>query len=284
MRKTVKLFLLIATSFVLLSPVIGNAVFTVTDGTIYTFDLVKSQQTLQQGTDSGQGTGLMFGGNPFSVGLQFTVEILTHTATSVQWEIDVAGNTAVNTDSDTLSSAMSNYLFYPYLIYGGFGTWDQAEVEMGPFLMLGAFFFEPVAFKAFFQGMHDNYGVYTPMSYWTFNDIQANFDSSTNIAVFDWVFNAEYNDTGCDMYFEGDFYFNIAYDQTTGVLMGYNFDINYAGYIALDALSIDLEQTIEQVGYNLPKNQFKVSGFTFIVAIPVIFGLSLLVIKNRKKK
>jgi hypothetical protein len=284
MKKTVKLFLILGTFLILLSPVLSKSAFTVTVGTVYTFEVVKSQNDMQQGTNSGQGTGLRFGGNPFPVGLQFTIEVLSTTPTSVQWEIDVDGNTAINSDTDNLVNSISSFLFLPYHYYGGFGTWDQAEVEMGPVLMLGFFFFEPVAFEAAFQNYHDTFDVMTPMSYWTWNEINANYDSTSNIATFDWVFNAEFNDSGCNMYFEGDYYFNVAYDQTSGVLMGYNMEIDYTGYIGSDTLSIDIEQKIEQVGYNLPKNQFKAPGFTFAIAIPVIFSLGLILLKNRRKK
>ncbi|NHK30932.1 MAG: hypothetical protein FK730_06235 [Asgard group archaeon] len=286
MKKTMRFFLIILAGLILTNSLIAQSAFNVTVGEVFTYEVVKSEQDITWGVDSGQGSGLMFGGNPFPVGITFTIEALTTSATSVQWEIDIDGNTATNTDTASKTADMALFLFLPYLYYGGIGSWDQAEVEMGPPLMLGFFFFEPVAFLSLFQNYHDTITGLTPMSYWSFDDVNANFDTSEDIAVFDWVFNTMYNDTGCNMLFHGTFYFKVAYDQTTGVLKGYDMDFDYSGHVGSNVLSLSVSQIIEQAGFNLGKNQFSpgLPGLTFLIAIPVLIGMGVfsLILKKRR--
>jgi hypothetical protein len=286
MKKTIKLILLVSMGLLLTHTILANSAFNVTVGDIFTYKVVKSEQEITWGANYGQGIGLMMGGNPFPVGISFTIEVLTASATSVQWEIEIDGNTAINTDTSAKTSTMENLLLFAYLTYSGLSSWDQAEVEMGPPFMLDFFFYEPAAFDSYFQNYHDYIAGFTPMSYWTFNEINANFDKSNNIAVFDWVFNTMFNDTGCNMFYQGTMYFTVAYDQTTGVLKGYYFDFDYTGHVGSNALSISILQKIEQDGYKLNKNQFSpgLPGYTFLIAIPVLASLSIFSILLKKRK
>lgn len=286
MKKTVKIFLLVTIGSILTSTITANSAFNVTVGEIFNYEIVKSEQDITWGANSGQGTSLMFGGNPFPKGTTFIIEALTTSASSVQWEIDIDGNTAINTDTTSKTSELVLILFLPYLNYDGIGSWDQLEIEIGPPFMIGFFFLEPEAFDTLFQNYHDTITGLTPLTYWTFDEINADFDKSNDIAVFDWVFNTMFNDTGCNMFFEGTYYFTIAYDQTTGVLKGYNLDFDYSGYVGSNTLSIAISQSIEQVDYNLNKNQFSpgLPGYTFLIAIPVLISLSVfgLIFKKRE--
>ncbi|MHA1211885.1 MAG: choice-of-anchor S family protein [Candidatus Heimdallarchaeota archaeon] len=263
-----------------------TADFSVTVGNVYTYEVIRSQQRLVAGGNIGEGTGLMFGGNPYPVGLTFTIEVVSTTATSVDWEIDVNGTTAINSNSAAHTASLDSFLFLPYHYYGGIGTWDQAEVEMGPVIVFPLFFLEPTAFGAAFQDYHDTVTDITPMSYWVFNDIYANYDDSNQVAVFDWAFNAIFNDTGCNMYFVGTFYATIAYDQTTGVLMGYNFEHEYYGWIGVNSLEIVTTQQIELEGYDLNELLYSPGlGFDWLIAIPTlgVVGIVGTIIRKRNK-
>ena len=264
-----------------------RADFDVTVGDIFTYEVVSSQWSLAQSANSGQGTGLQYGGNPFPIGTQFTIEVLTTTATSVQWEIDIEGNTATNTNDDTDTTPFILYLYYPItILQSGFGTWDQSEVEMGPFFQLGLFFLEPIAFSDLFQQLHDqaSTGSFTPSSYWDFHEINANYDTSGSVSVFDWVFNSEYNDTGCNIYFSGEYYFTIAFDKATGVLKGYHMDLRYAGHINEQPLAIDMQQLIEIRGYDIEKFYFKAPGFVWLTVFPPLLVISYFKFITRKQR
>ncbi|MHA1188527.1 MAG: choice-of-anchor S family protein [Candidatus Heimdallarchaeota archaeon] len=54
-----------------------SGAFSLVVGTTYDFEVVKSKWSLTDGANSGTGTGLMFGGNPFPVGTTFETEVVS---------------------------------------------------------------------------------------------------------------------------------------------------------------------------------------------------------------
>ncbi|MHA1743215.1 MAG: choice-of-anchor S family protein [Candidatus Heimdallarchaeota archaeon] len=189
------------------------------------------------------------------------------------------------------TSKMLQFLYMPWDLSTGIRSWDQQEVEMGPPLMLDLFFLEPAAFGALFTTL-DQQGetpVYTQPSYWTAQENDGYYDDNYKIAFFDWVMNAVYNDTGCNIYFAGSYYVKIAYEQETGILYGFKLKLAYSGYTGSKALSFDIQQRVELKNYNLGKNIFDPSdtiGFSWTIAIPVLlaFGIFTCLRKRQKKE
>ncbi|MCE7743932.1 MAG: hypothetical protein GPJ52_02230 [Candidatus Heimdallarchaeota archaeon] len=286
MKKSIKGSLLFFVLIVFSGSIFAYANFGVTVGEIFTYEVVTSQWSLVQDLDSGQGSGLKYGGNPFPIGTQFTIEILAASSSSINWEIDIDGNTAINNNDAGDVADMTEFLYLPFAFTSGFGTWDQGEVEMGPAIMMGIFFLEPTAFIDFFQALHNQASTssFDPSTYWVYNNVDANFDSSGTIAIFDWVHNAQYNDSGCNTYLSGTYYATIAFDKTTGVLKGYNLDLDYFGDVAGDTFQIDMQQNIEQVGYNIDGFYFTAPGFGWLTVFPALLVVSYFGFLLRKRK
>ncbi len=286
MKKSIKGSLLFFVLIIFSGSIFTHANFNVTVGEIFTYEVVTSQWSLVQDLDSGQGAGLKYGGNPFPIGTQFTIEVLTASYSSISWEIAIDGNTATNSNDAADIADMSDFLYLPFLFTSGFGPWDQGEVEMGPGFMLSVFFLEPTAFLDFFQALYDQASTssFVPSTYWVYNVVDAYFDTSNTIAVFDWVYKAQYNDSGCNTYLSGAYYATIAFDKTTGVLKGYNLDLDYFGDVAGDTLQIDMQQNIEQVGYNIDDFYFTAPGFGWLTVFPALLVVSYFGFLLRKRK
>ncbi|MHA1442720.1 MAG: choice-of-anchor S family protein [Candidatus Heimdallarchaeota archaeon] len=287
MNKKMKIIILISIIGIILNINFASGAFSLVVGTTYDFEVVKSKWSLTDGANSGTGTGLMFGGNPFPVGTTFETEVVSVITLSVDYQIDVDGNTAVNTDDDSDTSHLYNFLFYPYLLYGGIGGWDQAEVEMGPPFLFELFFLEPAAFGAYFQNLEDHYATLTLNPFWTINQISANYDTTSSSVVFDWVFNTMLNDTGCDQFFQGTYYVKIAFSTATGELLGYRLQMDYAGHYGANDVNFEMEQLIKQTNYELDGFYYsaeEVPGFQWVTVLPVLFITSLITIVKKKQR
>ncbi|MHA1533041.1 MAG: choice-of-anchor S family protein, partial [Candidatus Heimdallarchaeota archaeon] len=86
MKKSIKGSLLFFVLIVFSGSIFAHANFSVTVGEIFTYEVVTSQWSLVQDLDSGQGSGLKYGGNPFPIGTQFTIEVLAASSSSINWE------------------------------------------------------------------------------------------------------------------------------------------------------------------------------------------------------
>lgn len=287
MNKKLKLiiFILLSTLIVNVNFVRGD--FDVLPGTTYTYEVVKSNWSLTDGPNSGTGNGLRVGGNSYPIGTHIEIEVLSTTLTSVDYQLDINGNTALNTDSDSETAKLNSFLFYPYQLYGGVGVWDQLEIEMGPHYIFEFFFLEPDAFGFLFNLLNTYFDTQTPSMFWTFDQVGGNYDTDNSVVVFDWMLNTELNDTGCNIYFKGTYYAKIAFDVTTGVLQGVRMQLDYSGSYSGNPLSYDIEQLIKLTSYDLDDFLYSTepTGYQFLFVLPIFFFSSLfLYVKKKQKK
>ncbi len=266
-----------------------KAEFAVTTGTVV-YEVNESEWDFVVGPDSTNGTGFEFEDQNFAEGTQVSVTVNAETNVSVDYTVNVGSKSDTGSYSSFVFLGLALMLFYPLIITGGFsGTWNQTEADLGPALA-EIFFIDPTEANIFFYELSNTTFVSSAFTdpEWAFDNIGGSFDNTTNIAVFEWALNAQYEVVASNTDFSGTYSFVFAYDQTTGEVMGYRLDLDYSGTTDGSLLDIYLLQEVEMQGYNLPAAGLFPSGFIGIelyIAIPAltIIGLLGAVIKKRKQ-
>ncbi len=290
MKKLLKISLAILFASLFIGMSFVKADFAVTVGTVNTYEVNDSAWDFAIGSHTSTGTGYEFEDQKFAEGTQFTVTVDAATASQIGYTINVG------TKSDTGATSGFDFLgliivmFYPLLLSSGLtGTWNQTESDLGPSLM-EMFFIEPTTANEFFYDMANTTfisSVFTDTE-WTYSNIGGTFENDTDIAVFTWGLNAQYEIVASNTDFSGTYEFIYAYDQTTGEVKGYRLDLDYSGTVEGSLLNLALLQEVEMLGYNLPAGGLFPSGFIGIelyIAVPALALIGLLgaVIKKRKQ-
>ncbi|MGC9780753.1 MAG: hypothetical protein HZR80_16040 [Candidatus Heimdallarchaeota archaeon] len=266
-----------------------KADYNVTAGTTYTFDVVASEWTLKQGTNTGAGTGFNFENTSYPAGTQFDLNVTSASTSSVSWNVTIGSEFDEGTNSGFDILGFVLLLFYPIMISGGFSTWDQDEIEKGPELFR-LFFVDPVGYSDLLTELsNDTYveSMFTDPE-WTFSQLQGEFVNSSSTAVFDWYLSGRYYSSADNTDFKGVYNMKFAFDKTTGAVKGFRMYIDYTGNVAGSIMEIDMVQHFEVEGYNLPAflifpSGF-ISGFELLIAIPTlaVIGTIAYIIKKRK--
>ncbi|MHA1156108.1 MAG: choice-of-anchor S family protein [Candidatus Heimdallarchaeota archaeon] len=289
MKKLLKITLAILFASLFIGMSFAKADFTVTVGTVNTYDVNSAEWDFAVGADSSSGTGYEFEDQKFSEGTQFTVTVDAVTASQVDYTVNVGAKSDTGVANSFALLGIVFLMFYPILFAGGtMGTWNQTEADLGPSLM-EIFFLEPEDSNEFFYEMANTTfvsSVFTDTE-WTYDSIGGTFENDTDIAIFTWTLNAQYEIVASNTDFSGTYSFVIAYDQTTGEVMGYRIDLDYSGTAEGAVLDIQLLQEVEMLGYNLPAGGLFPSGFIGIelyIAIPALALIGLLGVVVRKRK
>lgn len=233
--------------------------FNLTVGATFDYDVIESYWDITQETNSGTGNGFVFRDTSYPIGTPISVEVITPSNTNVYYTITVGDKTDETYDYSTDIIGWIIFMEYPILRAQLTPLpWNQTEVEMGPD-MFELFFVEPIAFgDAFVQFTNETYvsSLFDDPRI-TVNQVEAHFENSSTIAIFDWVMNIRYFNETLDTNFQGEYYLKLAYNQNQGTLMGLKIDMNYNGNIYGESYSINWRQHIEAAGYNLPTLYFK---------------------------
>jgi len=283
----ISLAILLASLFIGMSFV--KADFAITTGTVNTYEVNDSEWDFAIGPNSSTGTGYEFEDQKFAVGTQFTVTVDAATTSQIDYTVNVGTKSDTGATSAFDMLGLIFVLFYPLLLSSGLsGTWNQTKTDLGPNLM-GMFFIDPAIANPFFYEMANTTfisSVFTDTE-WTYDNIGGSFDNTTDIAVFTWGLNAQYEVVASNTEFSGTYEYTYAYDQTTGEMKGYRLDLDYSGTVEGVLLEMDLLQEVEMLGYNLPAGGLFPSGFIGIemyLAIPALALIGLLCVVIRKRK
>ena len=266
-----------------------KADYNVTAGTTYTFDVVSSEWTIKDGSNSGTGTGFNFENTSYPAGTQFDLNVTAATTSSVSWNMTIGSESDVGTNSGFDILGFILLLFYPIILSGGFGAWDQDAIEKGPTLFT-LFFVDPVGYSNMLTELsNDTFveSIFTEPE-WTFSQIQGKFVNSSSTAEFDWYLSGQYYSSADNTDFEGVYNMKFAFDKTTGAVKGFRMYMNYDGTVAGSIMEITMVQHWEVEGYNLPAfllfpSGF-ISGFEWLIAIPTLAVIGTIAYIVRKRK
>jgi len=269
---------------IMLAPTMAKADYNVAIGNSFTYDVVKSSWDYTYGTDASAGKGFSFEEVKYAEKTQFTVLVTAAGTTSVDWDMTVGSVTDSGSNGGLDLLGMLFLMFYPFLLGEIPSSWNQTEADLGPFIFPMFFVDAPVFSDFFFEMSNDTYmstGMTDPD--WVIANMDGNFDNTSAVAVFEWHFDMTWTDAVSGHNYGGTYTFIFAFDKTTGAMKGYYFDMDYSGQMDFTAVTVKLEQRVEQVGYNLPGVGF-IPGFEWFMVIPafaLIAGLPI-IIKRRK--
>lgn len=284
MKKILKAIIPTIFIAVLLSSTLVRADYSVVVGNTFDYDVGASNWDVTLGTDTSTGTGFQFLGVNKPVGTTFDVEVTAVDALlGVDWDMTVGTDVDPGSNSPFDALGVLFMLILPVFFAEAIvGSWDQAEMDLGPELMT-FFFVDPVAWSDFFYEISQEAFIssITDQDY-EFVNVGGTFDNSTSVAVFTWHFDMTYTSIGYD--YSGTFVWMYAFDKNNGHMKGTYMDMDYTGTVASEALTYKLEQRVEEVGYNLPAVGGFIPGFEWFIAIPALVLLGGIAIIIRKRK
>ena len=290
MKKAIKITLAILFASLFIGMSYIRADFNCTVGTVNTYEVNDSEWDFSVGPNSSSGTGFQFDDANFAEGTQFTAEVTSASASAVGYTQAAGTHTKSYTTSPFDFLGIVLYMLYPLLLASIVSaTWDQAEMDLGPGLVAPAFI-EPQYANLIFYNLSQDAIASSELSTddeWTFTAFGGTFDNSSDVAVFQWSLDGSYVNSTTNTDFSGTYSYDIAYDQTTGELMGARVDLDYSGTVGGTILDLDMLQEFEMLGYNLPGGGLLggfIPGFEWFIAIPALalVGLISIAIKRRK--
>ncbi|NHJ39945.1 MAG: hypothetical protein FK731_07925 [Asgard group archaeon] len=259
MKKYLKIILPFLAILLVLNGLQAKGDFNLTIGATFDYDVIESYWDITQETYSGSGNGFVFRDTSYPISTPISIEVITPSNTSVYYTITVSDKTDEAYDYSSDIIAWVFVMMFPNLRAQLTPLpWNQTEIEMGPNLF-ELFFVDPVSFgDVFVQFTNVTYisSIFDDPRI-TVSQVEAHFDNSSTIAIFDWVNNIRYYNETLGTNFQGEFYLKLAYNQNQGNLMGFKVDMNYSGNILGLSYSINWRQHIEAAGYNLPTLYFK---------------------------
>ncbi|MHA1198511.1 MAG: choice-of-anchor S family protein [Candidatus Heimdallarchaeaceae archaeon] len=287
MKKTLKIVLPILIAAALFGATSTHA-YGVSVGNIFTYDVVASNWDVTVGPDSSSGTGWNFLDVLRTVGSQFDVEVTAVDASGVDWEIQLGIDMDVGSNSAFDGFGLLILLVLPLLFTEDIAlTLDTGEADLG--LGLTELFFVDVeTFSEVFYEMA-NTDIETDLSDEdpAINIDQAGgiFDNDTSIAVFEWHLDYTYVNASIDSNLSGTYVWQYAFDKSDGHMKGYYHMIDYSGTLAGVDFNYNLEQKVEEAGYDLPNVGAGIlPGFEWFIVIPIVAILGGIAIIRRKRK
>ncbi|MHA1220977.1 MAG: choice-of-anchor S family protein [Candidatus Heimdallarchaeota archaeon] len=290
MKKLLKFSIPILAIAMLFSTTLVHADYAVTVGATFTYDVVESSQTIKSGSDVGGGDGFLFEDHAFAVGQQVVVEVTAETSTSVDYDATVGSVTDSSSSTgfgDALGVAFT--LILPLLLPLMFAGWNQTAVDSGPGLF--GIFFMDTAMCEFFEDLTNETALnedFTDSGELDFKQVAANFDNSTTIAIFDWAFDLQITNASTNTDFGGTYRWKLAFDKNTGVVKGTKYSVDYTGTVDGTLLNVVMDQTMEQVGYDMGAYFFGaggfIPGFGWFIVIPALSLVAGIAVIIRKRK
>jgi len=286
MKKILNISILLLIFVMLTSTTLVKSDYMVTIGSEFTYDVVESSQTVTVGEDTGGGNGFLFEEEAFNVGEQVFVEVNDASSSQVRFNVTV-GNASKIGNSSGIEDAGSFYYYLqgPLHYLGSFDKWVQAEVDAGPPLFCD-YFINPSFSNAYLRYTNETHSrsIFPDTTEITFTKIAGNFDNSSTIAEFDWALDFKMKNTTANTDFEGKYRWKYAYDKTTGVVQGWKVAMECSGTILSVVWEFIVDQTVEQVGYNIGRFHYKMNGFEWLITIPALSLITgIIAIKRRRK-
>ncbi|HUT82659.1 MAG TPA: choice-of-anchor S family protein [Candidatus Bathyarchaeia archaeon] len=283
MEKFVKiLFTVILTSqFIGLTFI--NADYSVTVGTVNTYDVIESEWEYISGLSASEGTGFRFQDTAFSCDEQISVTIDGVAIGFIEFTVDVDSESAVFTVTPLLLLVIVLLLDYPFLFAEGGENFIQTDAYLGIKLQ-GLYFIEPDTANDFFSQLTDDTFVaseYMNDEHFTYYNVGGEFDTDNNIAVFTWTLDARYEKTTDDTDYAGAYSFTLEYDQTTGELKRYRFDFHYEGIFGYSTVDFEHHQEISLPGYT---QQAGTPGLSWIIPLHGLAAVVLFYTSISKRK
>ncbi len=288
MKKGIQILLPMVVMAILFGATMTQAAYGVSVGNIFTYDVVESNWDVTVGPDSSSGTGWNFLDVLRTVGSQFDVEVTAVDASGVDWEIQLGIDMDVGSNSAFDGLGLLILLVLPLLFTDDSPlTLDTGEADLGPGLT-ELFFVDVETFSDVFYEMA-NTDIETDLSDEdpAINIDQAGgiFDNDTSIAVFEWHLDYTYVNASIDSNLSGTYVWQYAFDKSDGHMKGYYHMIDYSGTLAGVDFNYNLEQKVEEAGYNLPNVAAGIlPGFEWFIVIPVVAILGGITIIKKKRK
>ncbi|NHJ83933.1 MAG: hypothetical protein FK734_00640 [Asgard group archaeon] len=233
-------------------------------GTTNTYEVNISFWDLQKGSQTSIGTGINFEDIHFPEGTTFTIEVTDTSSTEVDWNMTVGTSTDLGSSSGFDLIGIAIMMVYPAFTITMY-TWNQTELDLG-LGIIRLFFVDVEQVNEFFIELTDPGYIeeeFDDNLLWTYDKIAAHLNQSTGITEFDWVMNGRYYNATENSDYSGEHYYKLAYDSTTGEVMGYHWAMNYTGTVIGEYQKFCMEQEIEMVGYDLPAFYFNGSESPF---------------------
>lgn len=258
-----------------------KADYSVTLGAEFSYNVVESSWDYSMGTASSEGTGFRFEDQKFSNDKQISLTIDYIEIQYLEYTMTVDTESKTGLASPLVLAGIVFLLSYPQLFLSGIEYHIQTEADLG-IKIRELFFLEPVNAEDSFNLFCDEESLSSEFQndeYITYNNIYGTFDSSSDIAVFTWYYDISYVDEGDD--YGSIFTFTLEYDQNTGVLKRYRFDLELDGTYDYKPIDLVRHQEIVAEDYTQEGSLFTATG---LLATTTLSLLIVLYAKKRNKK
>ncbi|NHJ47733.1 MAG: hypothetical protein FK733_08095 [Asgard group archaeon] len=288
-------FAIIAVSISLLfCPISTKGAYNVSVGDTFTYTVKASYWTATHGSNSDTVEKYRLFLDAYNVGTNFDVNVTNVLADEVEY--DIITNTNNYSWSNDMFNFQINFLFFmsqptidAMTFASGWPTWD---FDHG--LPVDFFFFLDTDASTF--SYFENW-VTTPIltenltkSGWENTHIEAYFDDSGAVAVFDWIIEGGLVYTSLDQIdIDGYYRLTYAFDKATGVFQGYHYESHFEGIVEGEIYKSETEQEVHLTGYSVPDFYFTTTGnylpsFKWYMPILVLSSIILISAIIRKRK
>lgn len=283
MYKRIKILLAILLVSQFLGVSYAQASFTLNVGDIYTYDVKDSWWIYYVGEDESLGTGFRFNDEHYFCDEDILVTVAYVDYITAEFNVSIGDYSGTFGITPMQMFGFVSLLQHPADILVGVSNWIISEEPL--YLELKHMYhFNPSQWDDFFELLEDEDFIaeeYPNDEHTTYSDVGGDFDDSGDIAVLDWVMDAETIDEDHGTNYGGTYSLTIEYDLTTGMLQRYQIDFHYAGTYEHTTVDLSSHQEIELKETNPTNNS---PGFLAILAIQVFTGLGLYNLLKRKKK
>ncbi len=295
--KRISLFVLVL-SILLHSNFVTASFLELKPNTFYKYNLKTSNWSLETTSNSAQGTGLQFLGKQYSEDTDFNILTGENIYEDGVNYLLYIGSDVINLEdtNDTSEIYAFTHLHTKVLLIDS--IWNQSYMEMGPYLLCPYFFFNIKSFSEIFSAGSNFDGIdYQALGYnnWTANGGDV-YEEKRSTYLFGFVYDFSYRkiipdpDNPLDSIsynYSGIIKTKIEYDSTHGILKGYNFFLESAGFHNNQSVSFNIEQIVEADGFrigdfdDISNNS---PGFDLIISVLVISILSIITISVKKRR
>ncbi|MBK5113342.1 MAG: hypothetical protein KGD59_02380 [Candidatus Heimdallarchaeota archaeon] len=304
MKKNILLSIIPILFLILIQTQYGTAAtFGVAISDTFTYDCITSERSVVWGTDSSSSEGYSLEGHDFAVGTSVLVEVINIVSDSVAYTVSKDGfEEGYLSDATSMMSALIfdyglNLQVIKSLIRG-YG-WNQTFWDEPPLLNFDNVFIEIDTstwseFADFLDSLTGFYSTITPTTGLTMDTVYINDDSTFACELhLHGILNATYTPITSpaipwvDYSDDFDQYCRLAYDKSTGALLGMHVYGSMTGTSNGTNYDITFDSHVEKEGYDLPDNiNTSTGGFPgYSIAITVggITTLLLIAVYIKRK-
>jgi hypothetical protein len=259
LRKAIKLLLLIFISGMIISTTFVKSDYAVSIGQIYTYKVERSEWVVKEGPLSADAEGFRINEDSFTPGTNFAVLVTEVVfAMYVNYNMTAGSTTYSGANGFADLSNIKAYCLYPNFIAsaGGFtSSWNQAHMDAGPTII--RWFFSNIGADYIFKTLRElanetETSEFTTTAGYNQTRVEGNFDESSTIVVFDWLYEGTIQGSTPNTEMIGYELLKFAFDKNTGVMKGYRIEIDFSGIVNGVEREFYLLQEVELLGYDLP--------------------------------